>query len=212
MESLYRALLAWAHPDNYATPIGRAFAKLVWISILVTVFPVVFGCIYLDRCASWNPFVAFPRNTKEARQRPERLFRYLRGRGVVPASATLITLRDSGSGSEMEPDKNVSVLRTTIVFRTEEGGAKTEIEVFIKMATERPWPTWIRAFGSAFGTMSKEVGFHSEIVPSLRPFPVSVPECLCADWSRLFDRAITVSRLDRGRLLGYLFGDFLLRE
>lgn len=165
------ALLA-AHPRPAKQP-------LLDLLRLLLAFPFYCGTILFDTRvwpAAWsNPLLGFPRDTAAMLRRPRWFFSLLKAsahpNNALPADADLVDMVPFGTVEE-EPDKNSTIAKFLITYRT--GGTTDEVKlpIFVKFQTSRGTPYWVKALTSAFNWFHNERQFYESGLAALMPMPV----------------------------------------
>jgi aminoglycoside phosphotransferase (APT) family kinase protein len=216
-----------------------AVADLLKLLQLLVVGPFFFFAILLDRYffKRLNPFLGLvPRTVPEVFQPPRRIFDLVRASPVasdnaingaetdngittahrlIPADAVFVSC-EAGGGAAAEPDKSVVRCDVTFTSRSSGTAAPQTARLFVKLPTARPYAVAFKTLISTFSAQTKEIAFHSVVLPALdrisrattaaattpssakRPPPL-LTQGLCtanvavAKWSRVFERSVLVT-------------------
>jgi len=191
VEAIYGRIVPLASSLAHQTQAGKTIAKILSLALLLTVYPVIYLFMWIDRRLSWNPFVRFPRTTQEAIARPQLLFRKIAPR-ILPVDSKFVDFKALG-GSKHEPGKDKALCRGIYTYL--DGVEKTQksIDIFIKMPTARGHKASFRALMAVFCVRNKEVDFYETIMPGLGHDLLPVPRGIYAEWNRFFDRSVIVT-------------------
>jgi hypothetical protein len=169
-----------------------------------------------------NPLIRFPRRPREVREDPKVLFDILVANVphvfAQPSSGihgpTKIVFADASTFAPLdtEPDKNEAVIRIVYKYYILPAGRQKgavgsaadiyALDIFLKTPSVREFSVSLKALSATFSILPKEVIWFSKFMPAATadgtPFPLPVPAPVYAEYARLFDTYITVTRTVAG--------------